>query len=154
VDIENDIMTGTADGELHAWNRVLLDGDWYQLDATWDDPIPDRGDFAGHTYFNVTDDIMDDTHTWVEENFEECTSWKYNYFEYNNLICNNAEFTSVVTSLAYRDRNGVMEIVLTDYDDNYDMSFLAGINGIESVAYSEEDYGDYDMLTIYLNQNE
>jgi hypothetical protein len=47
-----------------------------------------------------------------------------------------------------------MEIVLTDYSDNYDMSFLANINGVESVAYSEEAYGDYDILTIYLNQKE
>ncbi|MGI6221116.1 MAG: cell wall-binding repeat-containing protein [Coriobacteriales bacterium] len=26
------------DEEQHAWNRVKLDGDWYNLDVTWDDP--------------------------------------------------------------------------------------------------------------------
>jgi hypothetical protein len=154
VDIENDIMTGTADGELHAWNRVCLDGNWYQLDATWDDPIPDRGDFAGHMYFNVTDDVMDDTHTWTEGDFEKCTSWNYNYFYYNNLICNSVGFSTAVTNLAYRDMYGTMEIVLTDYSDSYDMSFLASVSGIESVAYSEDTYGDYELLTIYLNQKE
>ena len=30
------IITGTADGEFHAWNLVELDGQWYGLDATWD----------------------------------------------------------------------------------------------------------------------
>jgi hypothetical protein len=154
VDIENDIMTGTADGELHAWNRVKLDGDWYQLDATWDDPIPDRGDFAGHMYFNVTDDIMDDSHDWTKEAFEACTSWDYNYFNYNSLICDNVGFNAAVTNLAYNDIYGTLEIVLTDYSDNYDMGFLADINGIESVAYSEDSYGDYELLTIYLNQKE
>ena len=58
VGIENQIVTGTADNELHAWNQVCLDGNWYQVDATWDDPLPDRGVFAGHEYFNVTDEIM------------------------------------------------------------------------------------------------
>lgn len=154
VDIDNDIMTGTADGDLHAWNRVCIDGEWYQLDATWDDPIPDRGDFAGHMYFNVPDDIMDDSHTWTEDDFEECTSWDYNYFKYNNLICDNAGFEAAVTKLAYSDIYGSMELVLTDYSDDYDMSFLANIDGIESVAYSEDDYGDYQLFTIYLNQKE
>ncbi|MBA2544054.1 MAG: hypothetical protein H0V17_30705 [Deltaproteobacteria bacterium] len=26
-------------GQSHAWNAVLLDGEWFLLDATWDDPI-------------------------------------------------------------------------------------------------------------------
>jgi hypothetical protein len=154
VDVENDIMTGTADGDLHAWNRVKLDGKWYQLDVTWDDPIPDRGDFAGHTYFNVTDDVMDDSHVWTGDNFEPCTSWDYNYFAYNNLICNNAGFQTEITKLANMDLNGQIEIVLTDYSDDYDMSFFANIIGVESVAYSEDPYGDYELLTIYLNQKE
>ena len=29
-------------GQLHAWNLVLLDGKWYHLDTTWNDPVPDR----------------------------------------------------------------------------------------------------------------
>ena len=31
------IALGTRDGEPHAWNLVFLDGQWYHLDATWDD---------------------------------------------------------------------------------------------------------------------
>jgi transglutaminase/protease-like cytokinesis protein 3 len=25
--------------ESHAWNMVKLDGNWYQVDVTWDDPV-------------------------------------------------------------------------------------------------------------------
>lgn len=154
VDVQNDIMTGTALGELHAWNRVCLDGKWYQVDATWDDPVPDRGSFAGHMYFNVTDDVMDDTHIWINENYEACDSWDYNYFQKNNLICNRSGFESNITGLAYRDLNGMMEIVVTDYSDNYDMNFLSNINGVENVAYSQDAYGDYEIITVHLNTKE
>ena len=30
------VITGTANGEYHAWNIVCLDGLYYNLDATWD----------------------------------------------------------------------------------------------------------------------
>ena len=43
-------MIGTADEIDHAWNLVELDGKWYHLDATWDDPMPDQGEDALHQY--------------------------------------------------------------------------------------------------------
>ncbi|MDR3356178.1 MAG: hypothetical protein LBO04_03210 [Spirochaetaceae bacterium] len=36
----------------HAWNNVYIDGAWKFYDATWDDPVPDRGPgVISHTYF-------------------------------------------------------------------------------------------------------
>lgn len=42
--IECELIQGTATNssgktESHAWNAVNLDGNWYFVDATWDDPI-------------------------------------------------------------------------------------------------------------------
>lgn len=42
--IENTIVIGTGtnsrnETESHAWNYVKLDGQWYAVDVTWDDPI-------------------------------------------------------------------------------------------------------------------
>lgn len=42
--IENTIVIGTGTNsrnktENHAWNYVKLDGQWYAVDVTWDDPI-------------------------------------------------------------------------------------------------------------------
>lgn len=42
--IENTIVIGTGtnsknETESHAWNYVKLDGQWYAVDVTWDDPV-------------------------------------------------------------------------------------------------------------------
>ena len=42
----------TSDAMNHAWNMVQLDGVWYQVDVTWDDPIWDIGDMAGYAQKN------------------------------------------------------------------------------------------------------
>lgn len=44
IGIENTIVIGTGtnsknETESHAWNYVKLDGEWYAVDVTWDDPI-------------------------------------------------------------------------------------------------------------------
>lgn len=39
VQIPNMIVSGDGDGEPHMWNYVMLEGKWYAVDVTWDDPI-------------------------------------------------------------------------------------------------------------------
>ena len=158
VDVENYIMVGEAYSEngweLHAWNAVCLDGEWYQVDATWNDPLPDRGFYAGHTYFNVTDDIMDDTHKWDEEVYDDCNNMSYNYYEYNDLITNEAGLFSVVSQVASRNIAGTVEAVVTDYNEkDFDWQFVFGIPGINSFEYTVDSYGNDHMVTIYLNQS-
>ena len=41
--------------DKHAWNAVKLDGNWYHIDLTWDDPIvSDGSDIISHNYFLLT----------------------------------------------------------------------------------------------------
>lgn len=40
----------------HGWNIVNIDGQWYHVDLTWDDPTPDTHGSVGHKFFLVTDD--------------------------------------------------------------------------------------------------
>ena len=41
---------GIADGGNHMWNTAFIDGNWYQVDVTWDD----GEGFIGYDYFNLT----------------------------------------------------------------------------------------------------
>lgn len=60
IGIENILVTGTATNssgvtEDHMWNYVKLNGKWYAVDVTWDDPIILGGGIASeetkHKYF-------------------------------------------------------------------------------------------------------
>ena len=64
LDINCDIVVGMADGELHSWNQVELGGDWYNVDLTWDDAIPDMGEYVKHTYVNINDEALSASHEW------------------------------------------------------------------------------------------
>ena len=49
----------------HAWNMVKIDGNWYHLDATWDD---EPG--TNWSYFLVSDSIMEFSRTWEKRYYE------------------------------------------------------------------------------------
>ena len=56
----------SATGGAHAWNMVRIDGEWYCVDTTWNDPLgSDNSPETRHMYFNVTTQFMLNTrHEW------------------------------------------------------------------------------------------
>ncbi len=64
VGIQNELVTGGN----HAWNMVCVDGEWYHLDTTWNDPsyinISDKIHEVSYEYFNVTDEFISKSHSW------------------------------------------------------------------------------------------
>ncbi len=89
-------VTGTnLEGESHAWNIVKLDGEWYHVDCTWDDPILDPPDteFIRYYYFLVSDyDIAGVTHIPDSSYFTLplCTA-KDNYYVRENYVASEGE---------------------------------------------------------------
>ncbi len=45
----------TSDSMNHAWNLIVLDGEYYQVDVTWADPTWDLTGRARHTYMFLSD---------------------------------------------------------------------------------------------------
>ncbi|NRF90101.1 Ig-like domain-containing protein [Paenibacillus frigoriresistens] len=73
--IENKIIEGLAGTTLHAWNLVKLDGNWYHLDTTWDDPVPDVAGRIIYDHFNLTDDQIKAVHSWTKSYPSAVTSF-------------------------------------------------------------------------------
>lgn len=42
----------------HAWSRVTIDGVWYYVDVTADDPVPDQPGNVCRSFFLVSDDVL------------------------------------------------------------------------------------------------
>lgn len=74
VGITNRIVEGYAGGISHAWNLVQIEGNWYQLDTTWDDPVPFEKGRIIDTYFNLTDAELGKDHSWIRSNYPTATT--------------------------------------------------------------------------------
>jgi len=62
--VETRLISGKAGGENHLWNLVKLGGNWYHIDATWNDPVPDVPGRVRYDYYNRSDAQMALTHSW------------------------------------------------------------------------------------------
>ena len=65
--------------DTHAWNVVQIDGEWYHVDTTWDDPTPNREGYVRYNYFLKSDAYMSRDHqSWSFNGTSyACTSTKY-----------------------------------------------------------------------------
>ena len=76
------IPSERAEGNGHVWSCVRLDGEWTQIDATWDGGSYSVDlNYMRHLYFGVTDEMIKKAHSDhkpVES--RPCTSYERNYF--------------------------------------------------------------------------
>ncbi|EJS48817.1 hypothetical protein IC9_03621 [Bacillus toyonensis] len=72
--IETHIVTGTGNGQPHAWNQVKIEGKWYHLDTTFDDPIPDVQGRVTYSYYNLSDEQIARNHQWDRNKFAPATT--------------------------------------------------------------------------------
>ncbi len=99
------VVTGTnKDGVTHAWNIIDVDGAWYNMDVTWDDPILPTPDakYIRNTFFLVPDKwIKDISHFNINvRDFAfgtvkyftppSCTETSQNYFIKKNMVYSDA----------------------------------------------------------------
>ena len=83
------VIGKSAGGGSHAWNMIELDGSWYQVDVTWDDPVGGPltavSGYEGHDYFCLNDALMNMDH--IPESpadRPDCTSLEANYHIHEN----------------------------------------------------------------------
>lgn len=73
----------------HLWNKVMIDGEWTNMDLTWDDPVTDAGeDYIRYDYFGITDAECAKDHTADDNKFlsyPEAFSSGANYYRRNGL---------------------------------------------------------------------
>lgn len=125
VGIDSEVVTGTADGEDHAWNIVKLEDQFYMVDVTWDDPVPDEEGKVSYNYFNLTGSQLAIDHKWDQSRWPTASGTKYNYYAYNNLIVNSySEFKQLVIDKIQAGQKEI-RVYINNYDSNeYKLDFI------------------------------
>ena len=158
--IECGTVSGTAGQDRHAWNYVKLDGDYYWLDATWDDPSnPDRPDAnaLSHAYFLLNDSYMSRSHTLDPDNLfvPECSSMKLNYFAVNGRLFDSYDFqtfdsklNAAETEFMFTTDAAYAQAIKALFEDGeiWNASFLEGRS--PKISYIKQDYISVFSLSI------
>lgn len=132
----------TAEGS-HAWNIVNIDGEWYHVDTTWDDPIPDMGDASMHMYLNVSDEVIRKTHTWNESAYPECVSMEENYYKKENREFDDLE---ALKDYIVKNIESEHEFEVMIYNINLgqsDFEYIMQEAGADAVSWQSYETGDY-----------
>ena len=130
-------ISGTVDGDGHAWNKVKVNGNWYVVDITWSVTKSGAGEdvgneldlfknkeFLSYKYFLVNDDFIKSTHQPSNVFFNNSIPAFNDYYYYethkfdgvnNMIISSDAEFKTLVDYML-ENKQYTMEVV---FDDSY-----------------------------------
>lgn len=116
-------ITGTAQGQPHAWNMVLLDGAYYYLDVTWG-----NADFLGENtgvtdsvnygYLNITSEELFINHQpQVDFPLANCDSTDNNYYVKRKLYFDSWDAEAIGRKLAEAYEKGRKSVSLKFADE-------------------------------------
>ena len=139
--IQTEMVYGVADNgqtsESHAWNIVRVDGVWYQIDTTWDDPI---GGNPQYTYFLIPDSLMNENHTASSyTNKYSCTDSRY--VEYGQQMTAAVYIQSRYGNVGYKFVSGEAEVknqVTANKNGGINTFILAYDTGEKINLYSDQ----------------
>lgn len=168
VGIEDTIVTGECSDEKgawsgHAWNLVKLDGDYYQLDATWDDPVlKSGGQKLEYDYFNLTDTQISKDHKWDASKYPVANGTKYSQAnlsliekdELGNSITtiNSKDSFYNLLSVALRNRQNKLCVKILNYTNDYDDVIQRAINDTNT-SNCDMSYYDNGFGARYITMN-
>lgn len=141
--IENEETRSTGDG--HTWNAMKIDGQWCQVDCTWDDTSKNYyGDLdQRHLYFGLSDELMLIAHSkW--KNSTNSTYGKHETSLANNYFVRNGKADEWAGEYAVRIQehlNAKETSFSINADNQLDPPSISGIqNGIVAYAMNQRNW--------------
>ncbi len=162
-DILCTIVNGKAKGnEEHAWNMVLLDGQYYHMDVTWGDDSytvtggkTDQNETVNYSYFCVTTEEIAKNHT-INSVVElpECIARENNYYHkegyyFTSLDC---EKIATVFEQGYTEDKDFVELKCENqpvYDEIFQY-LIEEQHIFEYLSNGQDNISYYDNEELYL----
>ncbi len=132
VGIVNTLVAGESleSGEGHMWNQVRINGDYYHLDATWND----SKDLNRHNYFNIPTKQLLLTHSIDDgqSHVVDCTATKENYYHRNGLYIDTYSRQAIAQKFADTIKAGKTQLEMQFAADKFDNArlFLKNWNAV------------------------
>jgi hypothetical protein len=160
TDMDNEMIVGSAknapDAEWvgHAWNLVNMDGGWYHVDATFDDPKGNAADVLTHFYFGQSDQVMSQDHTWLTISGTPCESGDFLYYRNSGKFVEG--WNAFQTMMTEEIKNGnppFIEIAAVGVaPDQKSMQFMYKSNkALENILFSTLTYENISVFTFELH---
>jgi len=125
-----DSSISTSKEMSHAWNVVWIDGEWYHVDVTWDDPVWNTEGYARHSYFLLSDAEMGNRDHYGWSDSVDCSSVKYDADDY--------WWQMVESQIVMGDK----QYYITDSSDSKGFQLVERNGGNSTVKYSNASYWD------------
>ena len=150
--INNYTISGIAGGQSHIWNVVELDGEWYQVDVTWDDPVNSSSDYIQHYYFNITAEDMAIDHTWDTDKYTEniASGTKYSYANASHL----RNFTSQIELSNYLVNKIRSHVTYVEFTTTSDLDVKEAVQhaGVQlTYSYKDVERSSYTIYCVTFN---
>lgn len=122
------LVTGTVRGQGHAWDLLLLDGDWYYVDPTWGDAsyrqaekeayAQDSFPAVNYDYFCVTTEQIERSHSIGSgQQLPECTAVEDQYYRREGLYLEKADLDAVGEIFERAGQTGERVVMFQCADD-------------------------------------
>lgn len=167
-------VTGTSEGQAHAWNLVQCDGDFYYVDTTWGDPVFSETDSGieiseeqkiQYDYLCCSDEELFRTHT-LDDGIQmpSCNSLAANYYvktgkyyeiydaeKIKEQLFQDVEEENPVSVFKFSDKKSYEDAreEILEKEVKEAAAILAKRYDLASVRYSYQDDSRLYKITIY-----
>ena len=132
--------------KTHCWNYVKIGNDWYHVDVTSDDPLPDSGGHVSHKFFLLSDSKLKSYKTNVHTGYKSDVTYKNDYNCLNTKF--NSSFFRKINSQILLIKN-IYYFINSNYKNKHYSAFISRKNSKNKVIMLVKDKWRDDNGVVY-----
>lgn len=132
------VVTGAGENELHAWNVVEIDGEWFMVDCSTGEKSFFNENGVSYSYFNITrKQMLRSVSIDNLVSIPECTSVKYEYYNMNDRYFDKVDLERYRELVYNTIESGENTIIIRCSDEETYNKMLELLNEVLLNIYEE-----------------